>query len=103
MIGSVVTRIARCILSSRFLSAGAVIVCAWWFAGDYFAPGGCLDFGGSFNYRNWECIEDGSDSPDYLPHAIYGRPSFIALICSVVFAVGSRVWCRTRSRPQSTT
>ncbi|HYD79445.1 MAG TPA: hypothetical protein VEC06_06530 [Paucimonas sp.] len=74
----------------------------WLFAGAYFAPDACLDFGGSFDYKSWECSKDVKH--EYIEMPVYLVPGFnlaaTLLLIAIIISVVQRLTRRSTPTPQ---
>jgi hypothetical protein len=68
------------------------VLAGWHFLGDYFAPEGCMDSGGSFDYLRWQCGYQESLPYIYVP--MYGLLSFWMFIAGLVLAIGIQSYLR---------
>ena len=62
-----------------------VLIALWYFLRDYWAPDGCLDFGGSFDYVNWECNYEITQK--YIDVPFYKIKTFWLVPFSMVFSI----------------
>ena len=61
-----------------------VLFLSCFFRRDYWAPDGCLDFGGSFDYVKWECNYEVTQK--YIDVPFYKIKTFWLVPLSVLFA-----------------
>jgi hypothetical protein len=81
----------------NFLKAVACVpalAAAWYFLGQWWAPGGCLDFGGSFNYVTWQCSH--TLNYPYIDVPVYRFGSFWLFVVCLIFAVAAVAGHRSR-------
>jgi hypothetical protein len=71
-----------------------VLVSAWYFLGEWWAPDGCLDSGGSFDYVSWHCSN--TENHPYIHVPIYEFRSFWAFVACLVLAASAIIGLRRR-------
>ena len=69
----------------RIVVFAPVLIALWLYLGDLWAPHGCLDFGGSFDYNNWECNYEVSQT--YMDVPFYKIKTFWLVPMSILVAV----------------
>ena len=75
-------------LTHKLLSAASLIpalIFGWYFLRIWFAPDDCLDFGGSFDYVEWECNHTHKNPYIHVP--VYHFVSFWLFVIGIIFAL----------------
>lgn len=69
-----------------------------YFLGALWAPDLCLDQGGSFDYRLWQCSQE---SQPYINTPLYRIPGFWLAVISILLAIGGTALIHRSVAPQA--
>ena len=88
--------------SLRWVLVLAIWVSASWpiryFLGALWAPDGCLDNGGSFDYRLWQCSQE---TQPYIDTPLHEIPGFWLAVVSTLLALGGTKLIKRWIAPQA--